>query len=135
MVAGQIAHLLKGIAVVPEFQPEHLQAFQLDRGDLGVVLGAHALADLAFIGIKAYLQMSETAVKEGGEGPEHFFEVVFQLTVIQQANGGLKKRRYGELNLVRPGQGAMINFAGPWLCITKGGSVLNAQTGSVLNAH
>jgi len=64
--------------------------------------------------------MGQAAVKQGGEGPEHFFEVVFQLIFIKQANGGIKKRRYGELNLIWLGQGAMIDLIWPWLGAMKG---------------
>ncbi|MEP5632627.1 MAG: hypothetical protein ABJP79_12165 [Tateyamaria sp.] len=83
MILSQLAHLLKGITMIPKLQPDHLQPLQLDRGNLGAILCAHAFADLAFIVIKASLQLDQTAMKQGGEGPEHFFEVAFQLAVVE----------------------------------------------------
>ena len=102
--------------MVPEFQPDHLQVFQLDRGDLRAVLAGHAFTDFEFIVIKALLDMGEATMEEGGERPEHLFEIVFQLAVIKQADGGLKERRHGEFNLIWLGQGAVICLTGTWLC-------------------
>ena len=50
-------------------------------------------------------------MKQGGEGSELFFEVVFQLAVIEQAEGGIKKRRHGEFDLIWLGQGAITGPA------------------------
>jgi len=65
------------------------------------------------------LQMGEATMKQRGEGPEHFFEVVFQLTVVEQADGGVKERRHGEFDLIRLGQGAMIGLIWSGLCAMK----------------
>jgi hypothetical protein len=63
-------------------------------------LYGNALTDLEFIAIKTPLQMCEAAMEDGGLGPEHFFEAVFQLAVVEQANGGVKERRRGKLDLI-----------------------------------
>jgi hypothetical protein len=120
VVTSQIAHLLESVAVVPEFQPDHLQALQLDRGDFRAVLYCHALTDLEFIVIKTSLQMSEAAMKKRCQGPEHFFNVVFQLAVVEQADGGVKERRHGKLDLIWLGQWAMIGFTWSRFCAMKG---------------
>ena len=54
-----------------------------------------------------------------GQGPEYLIEIVFQLTAREEADGGVKKRRHGELDLVGLGQGAVIGLAGPGRCAVK----------------
>jgi hypothetical protein len=73
-------------------------------------LHGHALTDLEFIVIKTPLQMCEATMEEGGQGLEHSFEVVFQLAVVEQADGGVKERRHGKLDPIWLGQGAVIGF-------------------------
>ncbi|GGA23686.1 hypothetical protein GCM10011326_40120 [Salipiger profundus] len=63
--------------------------------------------------------MGEPAMENRGQGPEHLFESVFQLAAREEADGGLKKRRHRELNLIGLGQGAMIGVAGPGRCAMK----------------
>jgi len=57
--------------------------------------------------------------RQGGEGPEHFFEVVLQLAVVEQADGGVKKRRHGKFYLIWLGQGAVIGLIWSRLCAMK----------------
>ena len=63
--------------------------------------------------------MGQPAMADLGQGPEHLFEIVFQLATGEKAGGGVKERRHGELDLVRLGQGAVIGFAGPGRCAMK----------------
>lgn len=58
-------------------------------------------------------------MEDRGQGPEHFFEIVFQLAASEEADGRVKERRHGELDLIRLGQGAMIGLAGPGRCAVK----------------
>jgi hypothetical protein len=64
---GQIAHLLEGVTMAPEFQPDHLKSFQLDRSDLGAVLNTDHGADLALIVIKALLKEAQAAMEDRSE--------------------------------------------------------------------
>ncbi|EEW56556.1 hypothetical protein SCH4B_4744 [Ruegeria sp. TrichCH4B] len=100
MVHGQIAHLLEGVAMIPELQPDHLEALEFDRGDLGAVLDRQAFPDLEVVVVEELLDMGQPAMEDRGEGPEHLFEIVFQLAAGEEADGGVKERRHGELDLV-----------------------------------
>ncbi|BBU59678.1 hypothetical protein KU6B_59430 (plasmid) [Mameliella alba] len=63
--------------------------------------------------------MGEPTMEDRGEGPEHLFEIVFQLAAGEEADSGVEKRRHGKLDLVGLGQGAMIGLAGPGRCAVK----------------
>ncbi|GGE51663.1 hypothetical protein GCM10011360_43260 [Primorskyibacter flagellatus] len=63
--------------------------------------------------------MGQPAMEDRGEGPEHLFEIVFQLAAGEEADGGVKEGRHGEFDLIWLGQGAMIGLAGPRRCAVK----------------
>ena len=69
VVHGQIAHLLEGVAMVPEFKPDHLEALEFDRGDLGAVLDRQTFPDLEFVVVEKLLDMGQPAMEDRGQGP------------------------------------------------------------------
>ena len=105
--------------MVPELKPDQLEAFQFNRSDLGTVLDGQTFPDLEFVIVEKLLDMGKPAMEDRGEGPEHLFEIVFQLAAGEEADSGVEKCRHGELDLVRLGQGAMIGLAGSWCCAMK----------------
>ena len=58
-------------------------------------------------------------MEDRGEGPEHLFEIVFQLAASEEADGGVKEGRHGEFDFVGLGQGAVIGLAGSRCCAVK----------------
>jgi hypothetical protein len=119
MIHGQIALLLESVAMVPELEPDQLEALELNRGDLGAVLDGETFPDLEFVVVEKFLDMGQPAMENRGEGPEHLFEIVFLLAAGEEADGGVKERRDGEVDLVGLGQGAMIGLVGPGRCTVK----------------
>lgn len=49
MVHGQIVHLIESVAMIPELEPDHMEAAELARSDLGAVLDGQTFPDFEFV--------------------------------------------------------------------------------------